>query len=199
MHLVDQLVAGVGEGAHCLGVGEAGRGVLCGRPGPGAGVGVAFGCDVLGGRAGGADAVDGGLVELDDEVLVHVVEFVVRVEDDAGVGGEGFGEVGPEGFECGGVGDDGVVIAAVYGGLVGIGMRYEGERTVVGGDEGGGALVGDVLDLGGQVAQVGLVEGCVEFALGHALELEVETEGVHAAGDEGLKEVVSICNRGRLM
>lgn len=129
VHLVDQLVARVSEGAHCLGVGQAGRGVLCGRPGPGAGVGVAFGCDVLRCGASGADAVDGGLVELDDEVLVHVVELVVRVEDDAGVGGEGLGEVGPEGLEGGGVGDDGVVVAAVYEARVSVGGVEGGEGT----------------------------------------------------------------------
>ena len=72
VHLVDELVLGIGEG------GEVGVGRV---PCPGAGPGVAFGEDVLRGGAGAADGVDGGLVEVEDEVLVHVVVFIVDVED----------------------------------------------------------------------------------------------------------------------
>ena len=81
VHLVDNVVGGVGQAE------ETGA-VAAGDPGPGACVDVAFDEDGLGGGAGGADAVDGGLVEGDDELLVHVVVFVVGVEQDVGVGGE---------------------------------------------------------------------------------------------------------------
>lgn len=70
MHLVDEFVLGVGKGGEVV--------VVVG-PFPGAGVGVAFDEDVLGFGAGGADAVDGGLVEVQHEGLVHVVVFVVCV------------------------------------------------------------------------------------------------------------------------
>lgn len=72
VHLVDELVGGVGEGFEV---------VIHSGPGPGAGVGVAFDEDGLRGGACGADAGDGGLVEVEDEGLVHVVVFVVGVED----------------------------------------------------------------------------------------------------------------------
>ena len=68
MHLVDDLVGGVGERFHV---------VVDLNPGPGAGPGVAFDEDVLGCGSCGADAVDGGLVEVENEGLVHVVIFVV--------------------------------------------------------------------------------------------------------------------------
>ena len=97
-----------------MAVGFARRGVYGCGPGPGAGVGVAFGCDVLGRGACCADAVDGGLVELDDEGLGHVVVFVVGVEDHFAVGGVWGGDGFPEGLEAGCVCDDVVVVAAVW-------------------------------------------------------------------------------------
>lgn len=68
MHLVHDLVLRVGEGLQV---------VVYVDPGPGAGPGVAFDEDVLRGGACGADAVDCGLVEVQDELLVHLVVFVV--------------------------------------------------------------------------------------------------------------------------
>ena len=139
MHLVDELVLGI------LQVDE-GRGVARGHPGPGAGPAVALGGDVLGSSACGTHAVDGGLVEVEDELLVHVVVFVVGVEDDEGVVFELGGDVLPPGFEAGCVGDDGAVEAAV----------------VVRLDHGVGAFGGDVGDLLGEVAEVVFVEGAGE-------------------------------------
>ena len=55
MHLIDNLVLGIGQGLEVV--------VVVG-PFPGASVGVAFDEDVLVFGAGGADAVDGGLVEV---------------------------------------------------------------------------------------------------------------------------------------
>lgn len=68
MHLVDELVLGIRQTAQV---------VVVGSPRPGTGVGVALGEDVLGGSAGGTDTVDGGLVQVQDEGLVHVVVLVV--------------------------------------------------------------------------------------------------------------------------
>lgn len=66
MHLIHKLVLRV------LQVDQAGA--IAGRnPSPCAGPRVALRGDVLGCGAGGADAVDGGLVEVEDELLVHVV------------------------------------------------------------------------------------------------------------------------------
>ena len=60
-----------------VGVGQVDEVRVGGGPGPGACVGVAFDEDVLRGGAGGADRRDGGLVEVEDQGLVFVVEFVV--------------------------------------------------------------------------------------------------------------------------
>lgn len=68
MHLVDDLVGWVGQGFQV---------VVYARPGPCAGPRVALDEDVLGGGSGGADAVDGGLVKVEDEVLGQVVVFVI--------------------------------------------------------------------------------------------------------------------------
>ena len=129
VHLVDELVLRVFE------VDERG-GVAGADPGPGAGPRVAFGRDVLGGGAGGAHAVDGGLVEVEDELLVHVVVLVVGVEDDEGVVFVLRGDVLPPCLEARRVGDDVAVEAAV----------------VVGLHHGVFALAGDVVDLLGEVA-----------------------------------------------
>lgn len=68
MHFIDDLVFGVGQILHV---------VVDVDPRPGAGPGVAFDEDVLAGRTCGADAVNGCLVEVQHEILVHVVIFVV--------------------------------------------------------------------------------------------------------------------------
>lgn len=68
MHLVDNLVLGVGQGLEV---------VVVGGPGPGTGIGVAFHEDVLAGSASGTNSVNGSLVEVKDEGLVEVVVLVV--------------------------------------------------------------------------------------------------------------------------
>jgi len=73
VHLVDDVVGWIRQA-------EKAVAVAAGDPSPGAAVGIAFDEDGLRGGAGGADAVDGGLVEGDHELLVHVVVFVVGVE-----------------------------------------------------------------------------------------------------------------------
>lgn len=97
VHLVDDLVLGIGQGLEVV----VDRG-----PGPRAGVRVALDEDVLRGGACCPDAVDGGLVQVQDEGLVHVVVLIVGVEDDLGVALVHTGEVLPEGLEARGVGDD---------------------------------------------------------------------------------------------
>lgn len=129
MHLVDDLVLRVGQGLEV---------VVDLGPGPGARVRVALDEDVLGGGAGGADAVDGGLVQVQDECLVHVVVLVVGVEDDLGVALVHGGEVLPERLEASGVGDDVAI-----------------EPTeVVRVNDGIGTGVGDEVDRCGQVVEV---------------------------------------------
>lgn len=81
VHLIDDVVGRIRQAEEAVAV-------AAGDPGPGAAVGVAFDKDGLRGGAGGADAVDGGLVETHDELLVHVVVFVVGVEQNVGVVGE---------------------------------------------------------------------------------------------------------------
>ena len=121
VHLVDDLVLGIGKGGH-VGVGHV--------PGPGAGPLVTLNEYVLGGGAGGTDTVDGGLVEVEDEGLVHGVVLVVGVEDDVGVGLELGGNVGPEGLESVGIGDDFAIVAAIVVGVendigTGVGDRVD--------------------------------------------------------------------------
>jgi hypothetical protein len=72
---------------------------------------IAFNKDVLRGGAGGADAVDSGLVKTRHERVVHVVVLVVGVEDDLGVVLEAGGHCGPPGLEAGRVGNDLFVVA----------------------------------------------------------------------------------------
>lgn len=161
VHLVDELVLGV---AQVLQV------VVGLNPVPGAGPGVTLGENVLAGSASGTDGVNGSLVEVEDEGLVHVVVLVVGVEDDALVALEGVGQVGEEGLEGGEVGDDGALVAAV----------------VVGVDDGVFAARGDVVDRLGQVGQVARVEAVGEGVDGHTLHEEGNTEGVEALVDESL-------------
>ena len=139
MHLVHELVLGVLE------VNKAG-GVAGRDPGPGTGPGVSLGRDGLFCGAGCADAVNGGLVEVEDEVLGHVVELVVCVEDDEGVVLELGRYVGPPRLEGRCVGDD---------------VAHEAS-IVVRLDHGVAAFAGDVVDLLGQVAQVVGVESAGE-------------------------------------
>jgi hypothetical protein len=68
VHLVDDLVLRVGESLEVV--------VVVG-PGPGSAPGVAFNEDVLGSGTGGTDTVDSGLVQVQDNGLVHVVVLVV--------------------------------------------------------------------------------------------------------------------------
>ena len=72
VHLVHQVVGAVGERFQV---------VVDAGPGPGARPGVAFDKNRLRCRSGCADAVDGSLVEVKDQGLVHVVIFIVGVED----------------------------------------------------------------------------------------------------------------------
>lgn len=60
-----------------VGVGQVDEVRVGGGPGPGAGVGIAFDEDILRCGTGGADGGDGGLIEIEHEGLVFVVEFVV--------------------------------------------------------------------------------------------------------------------------
>ena len=90
MHLVDEQVSGVGQPGQ----------VVVGRvPHVSSRVAVALGEDVLCGGAGSANGIDGGLIEVQDEVLVHVVVLVVGVEDDIVVVREGRRHRGPEAAE----------------------------------------------------------------------------------------------------
>ena len=123
MHLENQLVLRVHERAHSVGV--AAR-----DPGPGSRPAVALGGDVLGVGACGADAVNGGLVERHDEGLVHVVVFVVGVEDDLAIVLVRSCYGRPEGLEASDIGDDFIIVAPV----------------VVRGDHGKCAPFGDVVD-----------------------------------------------------
>ncbi len=158
MHFVHDLVLRVRER----------REVVVGRvPRPGAGPRVALDKDVLRRGARGADAVDGGLVEVEDEGLVHVVELVVGVEDDARVGGELGGDGLPPGAEGGGVGDDVAVVAAVV-------VRVENSVF---------ARVSDEVDDGREVFEVGRVDGAGELVGDKALHGEGYAEGVEAIVD----------------
>lgn len=123
MHLVDEFVLRVGQT-------QKGGAVARGGPCPCTAPRVAFDKDVLGGGADATDGVDGGLVEPEDEVLVHIVVLVVGIEDDVVVGRKELGCGGPPGAEAVYVGDHLVVVAA----------------EVVRVDDGIGALAGDVPD-----------------------------------------------------
>ena len=133
VHLVDELVLGIFQV-------DEGRAIAGRNPGPGASVRVALRGDVLLGGAGSADAIDGGLVEVEDESLVHVVVLIVCVKDDERIVLVLCGNVLPPCLEAGGVGNDVAVEAAV----------------VVRLDHGVCALAGDVVDLLGEIAEIGL-------------------------------------------
>lgn len=146
MHLVDELVLRVFEvDERCT--------IAGGDPGPGTSPRVTFGCDVLLGRASSTDAIDGGLVEVEDKLLVHVVVLVVRVEHDERVVLVLRCNVLPPCLEARRVGDDVAVEATV----------------VVGLDHGVFTLASDVIDLLGQVAQVQGIEGAIELVRCKAL------------------------------
>ncbi len=99
MHLVDDVVGGVFEGQHSLAVAA---GCPCPSPSPR----VSFDQDRLGGGACGTDAVDTGLVEGDDELLVHVMKLVVGVENNLWICGKVAGQILPECLEASNVGND---------------------------------------------------------------------------------------------
>ena len=79
---------------------------------PGSAPGVRLKEDVLARCASGADAIDGCLVQVGHELVVHVMILVVRVEDDEVIGRKAAGHGRPPGFEAGGIGDDVAVIAS---------------------------------------------------------------------------------------
>ena len=146
VHLVDELVLRVLE------VDERSR-VARRDPRPGAGPRIAFGRDVLLGSARGADAVDGGLVEVEDELLVHVVELVVCVEHHQRVVLVLACDLLPPALEAAYVGDDFAVPPPVVVRL------HHGVRP----------LFRDVIDRLREVAQVGFVEAAGERAGRQAL------------------------------
>jgi hypothetical protein len=84
----------------------------------------------LRGGARGADAVYGGLVEVEDEGVGHVVVFVVGIEYYVRVGFEFAGDGFPEGFEAGGVGYDVAVVASC--GVLVDGVRIEEDKRRIG-------------------------------------------------------------------
>lgn len=79
---------------------------------PGSAPGVGLQEDELARGAGVPDAVHGRLVQVGNELVVHVVVLVVRVEDDELVVDEAGRDRLPPGLEAGGVGDDLLVVAA---------------------------------------------------------------------------------------
>ena len=111
-----------------------------------AGVAVAGGEDELLG-AGGADAVDGGLVVGEDKGRWHVVGFVHYSENYIGVVEEAGGEFLPEGLEV--VSRRGVGVAGVANNAAGRGLLgwVVVTHVIVGVEDGIGALCeGDVVD-----------------------------------------------------
>jgi len=136
VHLIDEFILGILEV-------DKGGTVSTGNPGPGSRPRVALRGDVLLSSASCADAVDGGLVKVEDELLVHVMELIIYVEDDEGVVFELCGDVFPPRLEAVGVGNDVFVEAAVIVWL----------------DHGVGALARNVVDLLRQIAHIVLVEG----------------------------------------
>lgn len=84
------------------------------HPSPSPAPRVALHQDVLRGGTGSTDPVDGGLVEVEDESLVHVVVLVVGVPDDFRVGCKQLGRRGPPGLEAGHIGDYLFVVAAFF-------------------------------------------------------------------------------------
>lgn len=137
MHLIHNLI---------LRIRQAGEVIIRPIPVPRARPRIALDEDVLTRRTRRADPVNGRLVELQHERLVHVVVLVVGVEDDLVVGLEGRGEVLPEGLEGVRVGDDAALVAAVV-------VRVEDDVLAAGRDE---------VDGGGEVGEVGGGQGGCE-------------------------------------
>lgn len=96
--------------------------------------------------------------------------FVVGVEDDFGVGLVLGRDSLPEGLEVASTGNDVAVVSAV----------------VVGADDGVCTLTGDVVDLLGEVAQVRSIRCSGHGGRDQTLHKDVDTEDVHARGDEGV-------------
>lgn len=94
-YLVQDLVVGIFQVDHRLGIGQT-IGSLSSRPRPGSGPRIPFHGDVLARGTCSADGVDGRLVEVCYELARLVVELIIGVEDDARVGFELLGEMGPE-------------------------------------------------------------------------------------------------------
>lgn len=155
MHLVDDLV---------LRVIQVLQVVVVVSPGPGPGVGIALDKDVLRGCASGTDPVDGSLVQVQNERLVHVVVLVVCVEDDFLVGGELGRDCLPEGLEIRGRRDDTARVSA----------------EVLGINDCVGSAVGDEGDCFVQVGQVGCVWGAGHAIGDKTLHQKGNAEDVHA-------------------
>jgi hypothetical protein len=85
----------------------------------------------LGCGACGSDAVDGCLVEVSNEGVVHIVVFVVGVEDDVFVGRELAGDCLPECFETGCVSDYISVVTTCVDRVSGKETLAEGRRNWV--------------------------------------------------------------------
>jgi hypothetical protein len=157
--------------------------------------------DVLFCSAGSADPVDGGLVELNDEGLVHVVDcrksvlgcghdgwqretgwrrnvsgsdgltFVVRVEDHILIVFVWSSECLPKLLHAGYIGDDFVVVATV----------------VVRDNHCVSLLVCDVFDGIVKILEIRSVESAVEFVWNNSLHHDVDTEGIETFADELLR------------
>ena len=102
------------------------------HPGPSTTPRVALDENILRCCPGCTDTIDGSLIQVENERLVHVVVLVVGVPDNLGVGGEELGSRCPIRLEAGNVGDDFVIVAAYFGGLH---VSYNlGDMMKIGGD-----------------------------------------------------------------
>lgn len=161
VHLVDDLVLGVGKGNQ-VGVGHV--------PGPGARPLVTLNENVLGSCTGGTDTVNGGLVEVEDKGLVHGVVLVVGIEDDLGVGSKLGSNILPESLEGVSIGDDLAIVAAI----------------VVGIEDNIGTRVGNRVDNLGEVGEIAVIERRGQGVGDKALHGEGNTEGVVTLAAESL-------------
>jgi hypothetical protein len=104
MHLIDDVVMRIGQCSH--------GGVGAGRyPSPSTGVGVAFDEDSLRRGTCSTDAVDSGLIQVADKGVVHVMVFIVGVEDNVTVPAEMGRNCLPKSLETSSVRDDVAVVA----------------------------------------------------------------------------------------
>lgn len=114
VHLVEELLAGGIRRISQVLESVAGAAL---DPVPGTRVRVTLDPDVLGRGTRSTDVGDGGLVQVVDQRVVHVVVLVVGVEDDLLVVLETSGNGLPPGSEVGAAGDDVAVVAAVVVGI----------------------------------------------------------------------------------